>query len=103
MTFLFTGSTDSGGFLQADIPSDAAQGTLVLIDKTSRSSYELSFGTLDPLETDDGVRQRLSLLGYDVGENLGDAVRDFQTVEKLAVNGLIDETFKAKLKEKFGQ
>jgi hypothetical protein len=99
----FTGSTDADGFVKADIPPDASKGTLVLIDGTDRSVFELDFGTLDPIDTDDGVRERLSLLGFDVGANLADAVRDFQTMEKLSETGVIDDQFKAKLREKFGQ
>jgi N-acetylmuramoyl-L-alanine amidase len=98
-----TGSTDGDGFLEADIPPDATHGTLVAGDGASRSVYYLEFGALDPIDTEEGVRKRLESLGYDTEEDLADAVQGFQTKEGLAVTGTIDDTLRAKLKEKFGQ
>jgi len=98
-----SGSTDSGGFLEANIPPDAAQGTLVAGEGPSRSVYSLIFGTLDPIDTDDGVRERLVMLGFDADDDLADAVRGFQMQEKMAVTGTVDDALRTRLKEKFGQ
>jgi hypothetical protein len=97
------GSTDSGGYLRADIPADASQGTLVAGEGTSQSVYTLAFGTLDPIETDDGVRERLAMLGFDTDGDLSAAVQGFQTEEKMTLTGVADDALRARLKEKFGQ
>lgn len=97
------GSTDGGGFVEADIPPDAANGTLVAGEGATRSVYYLEFGALDPIDTEEGVRKRLVSLGFDAEGDLADAVQGFQTQEGLAVTGTIDDALRATLKEKFGQ
>ncbi len=97
------GATDGGGFLQADIPPGAAEGTLVVGEGTSKRTYHLNFGTLDPIDTEEGVRKRLVLLGYDADGNLAAAIRGYQAREGLAVTGTIDDNLRTKLKDNFGQ
>jgi len=97
------GSTDGGGYLQAVIPPDSQTGVLTVGEGTARDVFQLGFGTLDPIDTDSGVRGRLESLGYQVGEDLAAAVRAFQSKEKLEATGVIDDSLRAKLKEKFGQ
>jgi N-acetylmuramoyl-L-alanine amidase len=98
-----TGTTDGNGYLQENIPPDATQGSLVVGEGTSKSIYTLNFGTLDPIETDDGVKERLVQLGYDADASLSDAVQGFQTHENMTVTGTVDDALRAKLKEIFGQ
>jgi hypothetical protein len=98
-----SGSTDSDGYLEQKIPANAAQGTLIAGTGTSRTVYALTFGTLDPIDTDEGVRRRLLMLGYDADPDLADAVRGFQTKEHMTVTGTVDDALRARLKERFGQ
>ena len=97
------GSTDGGGYLQADIPPDAQTGILIVGEGTTQEVHELGLGSLDPIETDSGVRGRLEAMGYQVDEDLAPAVRAFQFKENLEVTGVIDDSLRAKVKEKFGQ
>jgi hypothetical protein len=98
-----SGSTDGDGYLKVPIPPGAQSGVLRVKEGTIVDVFQLGFGTLDPIETDEGVRERLMSLGYEVGEDLAAAVRAFQSKEKMTVNGNIDASLQAKLKEKFGQ
>lgn len=97
------GTTDGDGFFQADIPPDATSAVLVVGDENLHDIYELGFGTLDPIDTDSGIRGRLHALGYDVDDDVQAAVRAFQSREKLDPNGNVDDTLRDKLKERFGQ
>jgi hypothetical protein len=97
------GSTDGGGYLHELIPSDAQNGVLIVEEGTAQEIFQLGFGTLDPIDTDSGVRGRLEALGYEVKDDLASAVRAFQFKEKLDVTGVIDDLLRAKLKGKFGQ
>jgi N-acetylmuramoyl-L-alanine amidase len=97
------GSTDGGGYLRETIPPDASTGVLIVGAGTAQEIFQLGFGTLDPIETDSGVRGRLEALGYEVQEDLAPAVRAFQSKEKLEPTGVMDDSLRAKLKEKFGQ
>ena len=98
-----SGSTDGTGFLEAQIPPDAQTGVLLLGDKEPRETYELGFGTLDPLETDEGIKKRLNSLGFDTEDDLPGAIRSFQLKNKMDVTGNVDDALRAKLKETFGQ
>ena len=98
-----SGSTDGSGFLEAQIPPDAQSGLLVLGDKEPRETYELGFGTLDPLETNEGIEKRLNALGLDTEDDLEGAIRSFQAKHKMTVTGTVDDALRQKLKEQFGQ
>jgi N-acetylmuramoyl-L-alanine amidase len=98
-----SGTTDGEGFLQEDIPAWAETGVLTVGEGESRSVYQLRFGTLDPMDTEEGVQKRLLLLGYDAEEDLVGAVREFRTREGLQAGDTVDDDLRAKLKEKFGQ
>jgi|SRR5271165_3711591 len=97
------GKTDGDGFLQEDITPDAQSGLLLVGDGTVRDIFKLGFGTLDPVDTDSGVRGRLQALGYDVDDDFQAAVRAFQSKEQMDPSGNVDDTLRAKLKEIFGQ
>ena len=98
-----SGSTDGSGFLEALIPPDAQSGILLLGDKDPRETYELGFGTLDPLDTNDGVEKRLNALGFDTEDGLAAATRSFQAKNDMSVTGIVDDALRQKLKEQFGQ
>lgn len=97
------GSTDGSGFLEAEIPPDAQSGVLLLGDKEPREIYQLGFGTLDPIETNEGIEQRLTALGFDTEEDLPGAIRSFQASNNMQVTGTVDDALRQKLKEQFGQ
>jgi N-acetylmuramoyl-L-alanine amidase len=97
-----TGATDGGGYLEADIPADVHAGVLILGDQEPRERYELSFGALDPVDTDDGVKKRLRSLGFD-DTDLASAVRGFQVAQRLQPTGTVDDALRQKLKAMFGQ
>jgi hypothetical protein len=98
-----TGSTDGAGYLEAQIPSDAQSGVLLVGDGDPRETYQLGLGTLDPLDTDDGVKKRLTSLGLDAEDDLPGAIRGFQVKHNLEATGTVDDALRQKLKEKFGQ
>jgi N-acetylmuramoyl-L-alanine amidase len=97
------GSTDGDGYLTADIPHAAATGKLVVGDQEPRETYDLAFGTLDPIDTDEGVKERLQSLGLDSEGDLAGAIQTFQAAHKMQVTGTVDDAFRDKLKEIFGQ
>jgi N-acetylmuramoyl-L-alanine amidase len=97
------GSTDGDGYLKAEIPPDVSQGRLIVGTKEPREIYELAFGTLDPIETDEGIEERLRSLGYNTDGALSDAIAAFQAACKLEATGTADDALRGKLKEKFGQ
>jgi N-acetylmuramoyl-L-alanine amidase len=77
------GSTDGGGYLTADIPPDAQTGRLIVGDKEPRETYELAFGTLDPIDTDEGIEERLRSLGWNTEGDLAGAIASFQFKNKM--------------------
>ena len=97
------GTTDGGGFLEAIIPPSAATGVLTVTDGPARDIFQLGFGTLDPIETEEGVLKRLGALGFLLEDGLEAAVRAFQAKQHLEVTGRVDDALRSKLKEKFGQ
>ncbi len=97
-----TGSTDGDGFIRQPLPPEARQGRLIVGSGSTRNLYELNFGTVDPVTTENGVRGRLSDLGYGV-DNLADAVKAFKAKNSLSpVDESIDDVFRNKLKEVYG-
>jgi N-acetylmuramoyl-L-alanine amidase len=97
------GKTDGDGYIEADIPADAKQGELRLGSGKDVDIFQLGFGTLDPQDSESGAEDRLLGLGYDLSAGVEEALKAFQTNEKLTVNGELDETTQTKLKEKYGQ
>ena len=72
-------------------------------------AFQLSIGSLDPLETVSGIQGRLKNLGFDPGpitntENPSttSAVRAFQEHYKITVNGTIGPEVQHKMKEVYG-
>ena len=97
------GSTDGDGYVETAVPPGARQGRLVLTDGQEQETYLLDFGSLDPIDTDEGVRSRLANLGFSADEDLEPAVRDFQAAEELEVTGRVDDATRERLKERAGQ
>ena len=97
------GKTDGDGYMNAEVPADAEKGKLVVGNSDPPEVYELAFGTLDPIETDSGVEQRLRSLGINTEDDLAGAVATFQQNNDMEPNGVIDDALRSKLKERFGQ
>jgi N-acetylmuramoyl-L-alanine amidase len=97
------GTTDGDGFLSAEIPASAQRGLLLLGDTEPRETHELTFGTLDPIDTNEGVEQRLRSLGLQTEDDLPGAVRAFQLNNNMEATGTVDDALRNKLKERFGQ
>lgn len=98
------GKTDADGLLEQWIPPNAVTGVLRIGKK---ESYELSFGRLDPVESDSGVRSRLANLRYlarvDCSEELLAAgLRAFQLARALEPTGLADEATRSALLQQCG-
>jgi N-acetylmuramoyl-L-alanine amidase len=96
------GTTDGAGCLNEVIPPHATDGVLIVGSGTTREIIKLGLGTLDPIDTEEGVRKRLDALGYDV-QDLEAACRAFRSKESMDPGGGIDDDLRSKLKEKFGQ
>lgn len=101
---LQTGNTDGQGLVEMTIPPDAREGELTVGKPGDEEIYHFQLGTVDPLDTEKGVRGRLRDLGYDDTLPLEEVLKEFQTKEKMnPASGALDDATKAKLKEKFGQ
>ena len=97
------GKTTNDGFIEAGIPPNATKGKIVLTDdQGNKEEYSFDFGTVDPLDSGEGIKGRLFNLGYAV-EDLSGAIREFQQKEGLEATGSVDESTKDKLKERFGE
>jgi hypothetical protein len=96
------GTTDRLGFLEHPVAPDAKAGSLLVGNGPTKDLFAWQFGTVDPIETDEGVRGRLIDLGYDV-ENLAEAIKAFQQASNLSATGQADDATRSRLKERFGQ
>ena len=98
------GKTDGAGFVKASIPPHARKGEIhIETPGQGVEVYALNLGGLDPIDTDDGVRERLTSLGFRVETDMTKAVEGFQRKEGLNATGQMDETTRNRLKERFGQ
>ncbi len=103
-------TTDADGKLDHAIPSGASQ----LVLECSIGNFTLHVGALNPLDDvpDGGVsgaQARLNNLGFDagpvdgeLGPQTADAIRRFQHLQGLPVNGALDAPTKAALKQAHG-
>ncbi len=105
---LINGTTDGDGWLKESIPPDAKNGVVTL---GKGEEYQLKLGVLDPLETIQGLQDRLFNLGYPcgsdergvIGEGTTTAIRLFREDQGLAqfselTKAVLDETRQALLK-----
>lgn len=97
------GTTDKDGFIEQPIPPNAIKGELVVGKDGNEERYQFNFGTVAPLETEEGIKGRLQNLGYPADEDLSSAIEAFQKKEGLEVSGNINEATRNKIKEKFGE
>jgi N-acetylmuramoyl-L-alanine amidase len=97
------GKTDGDGFIEEPIPPDCRSGNIVIYDDDENEEhYPFDFGSVDPLETEEGVKKRLFNLGYDV-EDLSKALGEFQQKQDLEETKTIDEATRNELEDVFGQ
>ncbi|MBU0753704.1 MAG: peptidoglycan-binding protein [Planctomycetes bacterium] len=97
------GKTDANGFIEASIPPNAKKGEIVFVDEDGNKEFHpFDLGTVDPIDTEEGVAGRLQNLGYYEGD-LEEALKEFQSRYELEVTGTINDETKRKLKEIFGQ
>ena len=97
------GKTDGDGYLVETIPPNAKEGELRVGSGESMDIFQLAFGTLDPADAESGAEDRLMGLGYDTSAGVEEAIKAFQSKEKLTVNGELDAATQNKLKERYGQ
>jgi putative peptidoglycan binding protein len=96
------GSTDGDGVLVQPIPPSAQRGKLLVGEGPTQDTHELNFGTVDPIETDDGVKKRLSDLGYGT-DDMTAAIKAYQQKAGMEATGQVDDSMRSHLKEFFGQ
>ncbi|WP_158879680.1 peptidoglycan-binding domain-containing protein [Rhodanobacter sp. L36] len=97
------GTTDAEGKFEQPIPGEVKSATLML--SSGKEVYNVAIGMLDPSSLTNGVRQRLSNLGYDCGgddgDELGDATRAalarFQNDNNIKATGDLDDATRAKI------
>lgn len=104
---LSNGTTDSEGRLELQISPGARNGVLTLESGTPRERrIDLRLGGLDPIDSDNGVRQRLRNLSFcgpsEREESLRQAIEAFQRTHDLNVTGEADDEFVSKLKDVHG-
>jgi hypothetical protein len=97
------GRTDGDGFLEMPIPPHAEKGKIVVQEGSHSAVWEFQFGTVDPIDTEEGIRERLTDMGYAAETDLAAAVRAFQEKENLTATGQVDDATREKIKERFGQ
>ena len=102
----FSGQTSDDGWIMHDIAVEATDGTLDFAGRT----IELEIGSLDPMETVEGIQGRLMNLGYKVNavdgddstDEYKDAVKAFQSDFQLTVDGIVGPQTRGKLKDIYG-
>ena len=102
-------TTDASGTIEAELSPIARDGILVLFPgKPKERSIDLNFRHMDPIETTQGVSKRLNNLGCGcpvdstVTAPIGQAIRQFQTNEKLTANGELTDETRDKIKSVHG-
>jgi N-acetylmuramoyl-L-alanine amidase len=97
------GRTDGEGFVEAPIPAQAREGSIRVGPPDNYIVFPVSLGTLDPIDTQEGISGRLGNLGYGVEEHLEEAIRTFQADNDMEPTGTMDPATRDKLQEVFGQ
>ena len=105
---LTTGNSDSDGRIELSIPPNATSGTLTLDPGTVKQQViPLNLGHLDPVESDNGVVQRLKHLGFPCQDgpddtSLAATLKAFQEKRGLLATGQADQATRNKLQELHG-
>src|SRR4051812_25911023 len=63
----FKGNTDGDGVMKVTIPPGAKEATITVGTGKKKKVYPVELGSMDPVETESGVRKRLRALGYNPG------------------------------------
>ena len=86
------GMTDDNGLLEEFVPPNVTMATVFF--PSDRAEYKMTFGTLDPIDTVEGVQKRLNNLGYEcgvvdgeIGESTKAALSAFQRALGIEVSG----------------
>lgn len=100
---LIQGKTDSRGFIEIWIEPDAQSAHLEIDGLT----YDLEFGSMDPLDEIVGVQARLQNLGFyngpldgNMGQDLRNAIAEFQSFANIEATGELNEETQQKLHER---
>ncbi len=101
------GYLDGGGALNVAISPNASHASIRLETTPDPERYELDLGQLDPLDTPTGVRARLINLGFACAPDgpwdadVQAALRNYQQVRGLEVNGTLNDDTKNSLKNDY--
>lgn len=105
-SLVLEGWTDENGVLATWLPAQSREGKLEVQSNGywSDITLNLRFGSLGPVEEDQGIARRLANLGMlargDEGPSAAEleaAVRRFQGIQGLEVTGRVDTAFRARL------
>jgi N-acetylmuramoyl-L-alanine amidase len=104
------GQTDGEGMVILKIPPTASHATITVGEGKKARTYKVQLGSMDPVETEAGLRKRLMAVGCDPGApeqdndggKLKQAIRKFQAKQKMKLTGVPDDALRAKLLEVFG-
>jgi hypothetical protein len=106
---LIEDSTDSDGYVEVPIRSNATSATLTLHTEEGDEVYPLSLGTLNPVDSVSGAQQRLFNLGYDcgpadgiMGDRTRSALASFQAEKEVELTERIDEQTSQELEKAHG-
>jgi hypothetical protein len=103
-----TGISDGEGWIEVQIPPNAAQGKLTIGGDPLEPAYTLDLGGLDPITEPTGLQQRLHNLGFhcDATGRMDDAtcaaLSVFQQAEGQDVTGKPNRATLDKLKKRSG-
>ena len=97
------GKTDAEGMVEVYAPLGARSAKLIVNGPRGNEEYQMDLGHIDPVELDEGVRQRLENLGFHCdGNEMSEAVRAFQKEKGIPETGEADDNTRSKLKEAHG-
>jgi N-acetylmuramoyl-L-alanine amidase len=90
------GETDPDGWVNESIPPAARQATITVNPGPDQDEYQLTLGTVDPLDEPSGIQGRLADLGFPcrvtgrMDEQTAGALRRFQQARNLPITGEAD-------------
>jgi len=97
------GNSDGDGYIEVEIPPASGECKVTLGPADDRYVFNLELGSVDPINTKEGVMKRLFNLGYGVDVSEANAISAFQECQGLSVTGVIDTATEACVREVFGQ